>query len=199
MDSNGELESRNNDTSPAIESQSEVKKFSPEAREALEQKGFTIYVLTGKSINIHKKEGKKFRSTWVLDENDPFNDLRSVVSEVAINTDQLFIPGSNDKTLAEQEELVDNQSRELGIDGVRTIIGEAPDYIDLAFSHFDSTGGHLFGEKESNNYTITKTPSVVGLMATVGHFDPRTGLTIRDWHPDFGDSRVYIASLLVPS
>src|SRR5437016_4858286 len=82
----------------------EIKRFSKEAREALERQGFSIYELTGKSIKTHREAGRLKGSTWGKNRN--FEVLESRRSEVAVNPNAFFLPESNYKTLWEQEELV---------------------------------------------------------------------------------------------
>ena len=180
----------------------EIKRFSQEAREALEKQGYIIYGLTGASIKSQREAGRPFR-TPLLADHTGFTALQSMQSEVSINPDKLFLPESNNRTLAKQEEMVDKFSQELNekVPGVKAIIGQAPDYVELSFQHFDATKDRLFGEKYGYNYTRTKTPTDDTYVAGVGGFEVLNGLNIGRWAPDGFISRgisLYVVPLVVP-
>jgi len=181
------------------EKQLEIKRFSAEQKEALEKQGFAIYGLTGQSMKSLRDNGHKFWSTWHKDYPD-FEALGSMRSEVAINPSKLFLPKSNNKTLAQQEDMVEKFSQELGkkVPGVKAIIGQAPDYVELAFTHLDSTKEYLFGAKDNYDYARTKTPTSSSRVASVGHFLAADGLPVDDWRRGSGDDRVHAAPLVVP-
>lgn len=149
----------------------EIKRFSQEQREALEKQGFVIYGLTGQSIKTLRDNGHKFWSDWHKSLPD-FEALGSMHSEVAINPSKPFLPKSNNKTLAQQEDMVGKFSEELGkkVKGVKAIIGQAPDYVELVFAHLDSTKEYLFGAKDNYDYARTKTPTGGSHVAYVGSF-----------------------------
>jgi len=184
---------------PSAEALVEVERFAPEAREALEKEGYVIYPLTGQSIKSLQESGRKFWSTWHKNYPD-FEALASIRSEVAINPNRLFLPESNRKTLVEQEAMVEEFSKELGrkIKGVKAIIGEAPDYIELAFSHLDATSEYLFGKKYNFDYARTKTATVGSHVPNVGNFHPDDGMYVGHWDRDPGNDYVWAAPLVVP-
>ena len=184
---------------PSNERQGEVKRFSTEDREGLEASGLVILKLTRQTIGGLRAAGRKFWSSWHQDYPD-FEALPSRGSEVAINPRELFIPGSNRKSLQEQERMVQKFSRELSkkIKGVEAIIGEAPDYVELAFAYLDATGERLFGEKYDYNYARTKTPTAGSSVANVGNFDAGNGLGVYYWDRDSGRGDVFASPLAVP-
>lgn len=180
----------------------EPLRFSQEARESLAAADYRIYTLTGQSIRTLKEAGRQFWSSWHND-YPHFEALSSQQSEVAIPADpkNLFLHESNNKTLEEQEEMVKNFSQELGkkISGVQAIIGEVPDYIELAFQHLDATSkeeneDNLFGEK----YARTKTPTVGSFVAYIGSFGAGR-LGVGRWDRGDGDGNVFVAPLVVPA
>ena len=182
------------------EAPAEVKRFSPEARQALENQGYFVYELTGQSIRSLREAGGRFWSDWHKD-NPEFEALTSRVSEVAFNPSELFLPDSNRKPLSQQEEMVAGYSKELArkISGVEAVIGEAPEYAELYFTHFRATGEHLFGEKYGYNYARTKTSTVGSSVAFVGDVRPVYGLSVYDLHRDYPDDGVFAAPLVVPA
>lgn len=101
----------------------------------------------------------------------------------------------------EQEEMVRKFSKELGgrIPGVKAIIGEAPDYIELAFRHFDKTGERLFGKRYNSDYTRTKTPTMGFDVALVGNFHDEFGLSFASRHRDSINIHLWVSPLIVLS
>lgn len=190
---------------PQAEIVTETKRFSPDLREALEKKGFRVYTLTGQSISSEKAQGRKFWSTWHRD-YPKFEALTSIHSEVAIDPDpdKFFIPKSNNKTLDHQLEMVADHSQKLQktlTSEVSAVMGEAPDYVDLTFSHLDTLKDikdRLFGEKYGYNFTRTKTPTVESLVADVGDFHADRGLHVSYWYRGDGPGFVFAAPLVVP-
>ena len=181
------------------ETRVEIKRFSKEQKEALEKQGFVIYGLTGQSIKTLRDAGRKFWSTWHKELPD-FEALGSMHSEVAINPNKPFLPKSNNKTLAQQEDMVGKYSAEVAkkVPGVKAIIGQAPDYVELAFAHLDSTKEYLFGAKDNYDYARTKTPTSSSGVADVGDFRADVGLGVNDWDAGHGDGIVHAAPLVVP-
>ncbi len=179
----------------------EIKRFSAEQREALEKQGFVIYGLTGQSIKTLRDAGRKFWSTWHQDPQfADFEALGSMHSEVAINPNKLFLPNSNNKTLKQQEDMVEKFSQKLGkkVQGVKAVIGQASDYEELAFAHLDATKDYLFGAKDNYDYARTKTSTSGSHVADVGDFRADSGLYVGRWYADVGDDLVHAAPLVVP-
>lgn len=179
----------------------ELQRFSDEAREALQKEGYVIHELTGKSIAALREAGNKFWSSWHRDYPD-FEAIPSRFSEVAIKPDQLSIPESNKKTLAEQEAMVGEFSNQLStsIPGVKAVIGEVSDYTELAFAHLSVADNedYLFGEKYSYNYTRTKT--VIGhFVAVVGYFYRDDGLGVDCWGSEDRGDNLFVSPLVVPA
>ncbi len=167
---------------PSSEIRASSKSFTPETRQKLEEMGYHIYELRGQSIKDLQDAGKPFYSSWMEDYSH-FDTQSSMVSEVAVNPDELFLAGSHGQTFAEQKRMVAEFSQELqeqGIGGVKAIIGEVADYVALAFAHLDATGAPLFGENDNYDYASTKTPMYEGssCVAGVGCFDADRGLAI---------------------
>src|SRR5207244_1274346 len=91
----------------------ETKRFTHEGREALEKQGYVIYNLMGESIKSLKEAKRPFYSKW-HNAFPKFEALPSMHSAVAINLDNLFLPESNNKSLKQQEALVQKFSQGLG-------------------------------------------------------------------------------------
>lgn len=177
----------------------EIKRFTNEAREALEKEGYVIYGLKGESIKSQRDAQRPFWSTWHHRYPD-FEALPSMCSEVAINPQELFLRRSKNKNLRQQEALVEKFSQDLAIQvsGVAAVIGQAADYIDLTFQHLDATQDCLFGKKYGYNYARTKTPTSRSAVAIVGDFGADYGLDIYSWPTGNGNAHVYAAPLVIP-
>ncbi len=179
----------------------EVKRFSDEAREALTREGYVIYTLNGQSIRTQREAGRKFWSTWHSDKQyADFETQSSISSEVAVKPDAIFIPDSNNRTLDQQKDIIYNFSQKLGdkVKGVEAVMGDAADYVGVAFAHLDATGERLFGEKDQYNYARTKTPTVGGSVARVGDFYADYGLRVNGWDADYRHGLVFASPLVVP-
>lgn len=179
-----------------------VKRFTDKQKEALHKIGLTaIYPLSGQSLRSLREGGRKFWTDWHKDSPD-FENLTSRLSEVAINPNKLFLPKSNNKTLEQQEEMVKKFSEELRgrkrILGIEAVMGEVPDYTELAFLHLDATEERLFGEKYNYDYARTKTGVGSG-VALVGRFYADFGLCVDSWRPGSGGGGVWAAPLVVPA
>lgn len=177
----------------------EIKKFSQESLDALKEHGFAVYVLKRQSIKSKRAQGRKFWNLW--HENHPdFESLSSMYSEVAINPRKLLLTDSNNKSQRQQEELIAKFSGRLGneIQGVEAIMGEAADYVDLAFTHLEKKHTYLFGEKYNYVFTRTQTPTIDGSVANVGCFHKTNGLRVTSTNPNYGDPYIFAVPLIVP-
>ncbi len=186
---------------------SEENKFSPEAREALAKKGFLIYSLKGKSIKQLINEGEQFVSSWHQTYPD-FEEKTTEVREVAIDPNKPFLWDSSGRTIGRQEAMIREYSGDLSrqIGGVMAVIGEAPEYAEVAFAHLKATQERLFGKKNGFNYARTKTlfgydfqgkeGYATSKFAVVGCFG-EDGLMIDDEPSRLEHS--YVAPLIVPA
>jgi hypothetical protein len=182
-------------------------RFHPEAREGLLQRGYTIYSLTGASIDSHRKAGRSFMSTW-HQSHPALEALPSMKNrEVAINVVNPYLPESNEKTLSEQLALINKHSAALmhEVPGTAAIMGEAADYIEIVFLHFDATAAQdspqfLFGKDKGwyRHYARSKTKVDNADVAGVGRFHPARGLSVYHWPADGRIPTVFAVPLIVP-
>lgn len=169
------------------ESYIQTRGFTHETLNALEKNGYPIYTLTRQSIESLQKSGRKFWSSGP-DEKHPdleqFATLTSMKSQIAINPNRLFLEDSKkwakEEYEKEQKMIVAKFLEDLAKDipDVKVVIGEAPDYAELASVHFDATKEELFGKKHGYNLIVTKT-----LFDT--HFDTKQVL-VGDFHAEDG-------------
>ncbi|HUD04810.1 MAG TPA: hypothetical protein VMR59_02385 [Patescibacteria group bacterium] len=177
----------------------EITPFTQEQLEGLRKEGLLPdYNLTRQSLAALRKARNPFWSTWHKDYPD-FEAVPSRGSAVAFNPDKPFLPESNNKTLEQQLEMVARYNQELQqrVPGVMAILGEAPDYAELAFTHFKQTGRRLFGSEHGYNYTRTQTQVGSG-VADVGSFGADDGLDVDCWGPAGRGGNLFAAPLVVP-
>ncbi len=196
-----ELQQRQKDNTAGAEVIQKVQRFSKEAILGLTKEGYNkIYPLSGQSIKSLREQGRKFWSIWHKD-NLAFESLRSRLSEVTINPNRLFLPDSNYRSLDYQEAQIQEFSRQLcrKVPDIKVILGEMPDYMELAFLHLDATDERLFGAKYGNRSTRTKTPVTGSFAALFGHFDAVLGAYIDYWNRNHGLPHVWVSPLVVPA
>ncbi len=177
----------------------EVKKFSDEQKEDLKKQAYLFYPL-GLSIKTLKYSNRKFMLNCHRD-SVACEVLCSMHSEVAIRPDSLFLPNSNRKSLKQEEEMVEEFSVKLSqkTPGVKAVMGNEADYIELAFRHLYATGIRLFGEAYGYNYARAKNPYNKSGVANVGDFGVDMGLHINDWFAGRGNEYTYAVPLVVPA
>ncbi len=177
--------------------------LNDEEKEALSREGLTVvYPLTGETIADQREKVRKF---WYIAESDNNSLLavRSLQGDVAVDPrpNKFFLPKSNNLTLDQQLEMVAEFShklqRRLKTDSVEAILGQAPDYTELAFTHLDVTSERLFGEKYDYNYARTQTPTVGSSVAIVGDFSADFGLRVNYLRRDDGNDYVFAVPLVV--
>src|SRR5689334_1407023 len=103
------------------EAQREVNRFTSDAREKLERRGYLIYSLTGQSLKTLRHAEKPFWTNWHSRED--FEEISSRLSEVAVDPVNLFLPHSRRKSIEKHEELIAKFSLELQqyVEGVKAV------------------------------------------------------------------------------
>ena len=184
---------------PLKEKIGDVVRFSPEQRKGLERKGYLVYGLTGQTIATLRDTGHPFWSTW--HQGEAIEQVRSMLTEVAVNPKNLFLQDSNRKTLDEQLAMVEKFGRKIAgeVKGITAILGSAPDYTELAFAHQDKRGQRLFGKDFNYDYTRTTTPTGGSVVAVVGFFAAGGGLSVVRWHRAARNGGLWAAPLVVPA
>lgn len=186
------------------ETQPKRETFSEAEKKALKREGLVVYPLVGLSIQDQKNAGQQF--WYIIDAGEKFLTMSSRATEVAFNPDpkKFYLPGSNNKTLDQQiamiQEYSDDLQKRLKLQSAEAIMGEAPDYVELIFTHFDATNKRerLFGQKYGFNYARTKTPTVGSFVADVGDFIVDSGPCVCDLRRGNGNDDVFAVPLVVP-
>lgn len=117
--------------------------FTPEAIEDLKKEGFAIYELFGESLeSLIRKKHKNI--DWnninyrppVHEDEGRIIRAESKRTQVAIKPEDLYLDRCTGRSLNIQEQMVSDYSVELQkrIRGVKAIIGEFPDYLELNYA-----------------------------------------------------------------
>jgi hypothetical protein len=173
--------------------------FTPIQKEALINNGFAIYRLTGQTLELLFSQGHPFvrqwhdKDFWFL--ADDIAKQRAIVGEVAIRSELPFLSEGTNKTLDEQLQIIDDFNRKLKITnpGVIAMIGNAPDYAELAFQHPNS----LCPINLTEDFIRTKSFYSKVNAVTVGPF-LKDGLNISGWNVQSTGLRLGIIPLLIP-
>lgn len=187
---------------------SEIIEFSSRALEVLERRKEPLYELTGKSIRDLRHEGKVI-TEWPDQE---FENLPSRKSQVV---PILYIPESLNRSTTDQIRNVSDYSEKFSIvvPDVKIIIGEVPDYVELALQYFDRTSERMFDMYWGSSripwvirkhmlyriYTRTMTPLGTrqgSFMAMVTHSD--RGIEVTGWPKEQGTHACGVTALVVP-
>ena len=177
-----------------------ISRFTPEAKEGLERKGFLVYTLMGKSIASLREAGLKFWNLW--DTSELLDQVPSIRSEVAMDPVNFYLPGSNFKSLDNQKAQIAEYASEISkqVPGVTAIMGSVPDYAELAILHLAATG--FRPELYTGPYNGTTTHrDIFNIVISRGIYHDSVGLCFQ--HEPilsaFGESFVWAAPLIVPS
>lgn len=183
------------------ESPFQIARFSNEACKRLLRNKYLIYKFTEQPI--YTLIGLAGLPSWLKRHPncDDFLASQSLLSEVAIRPDPLFLPYSNWQTLEEQRRMVESFSKRLSerIPGTQAIIGKTVDYVELAAAHLKKTSRSLVGfEYDYHGYTRTVT-QVGSTSVTVSNFlSDIHELTIGRCDLNNQSRWVYVAPLVVP-
>src|SRR3989344_1602614 len=88
-----------------VKKEPQVKRFSEQARERLLSNDYKIFELTGRTIRSYREEGRLFSDSDSSARGD-FEDLPSILSEVAIYSGGPIIPESEVKLPSQQLQML---------------------------------------------------------------------------------------------
>ncbi len=176
-------------------------RFSEGDREELVKRGFVIYRIGEQSVGSIRAGNRHLFTSFYQESYPDFEKQTSIRSEVAAHVGDFYLTGSNWKSLAEQNLLVENLSSDLQLDGlaVRAIIGEVSDYIEYATGYFEQSGQKLNGNESEDCYIRTLSCLENGKYVHLKNLDgfPQAVLGY-DWDVGYGHKDVYVAPLVVP-
>lgn len=136
----------------------EILSFYPEDDRHLENVGFKIYTLYGRSIGDFVSKGLKLEGIA----EPQLLKLTSIKSQVAIDPKNIFIPNSGNKTKEQQAKLASSYASDL-ISRIKAQFavdfGSVADWTELSYEHYRTTGQWLFDRKRLNGayFTLTTT------------------------------------------
>lgn len=161
----------------APEAQVDIKRFTPEQREALEG-SFEILELTGKTFEEIVKAYPEIRFMRTFERYgegtggdalmDALESMKSKMTEVAIPRygSATFLPNSG-VSQEEQKRMIKESSEDLvkKIPGVKRIMGDPLDYVELAAQYAEKyNGASLFGRWGNRKEAATPSGLSVGSM-----------------------------------
>lgn len=145
----------------------DIIRFSPEARLALETAGFRIYELLGDSIGEMQESGGRFIFDQPL-RGGTLPQLRTRFSEVAINQSSGFRTNTATPRLTigalkgEVEIFGLNTRQQLGVADIESVVGNAADYSQILIQNLRETGNYFaarvttFGTSAANTGFVTR-------------------------------------------
>ncbi len=187
-------------------------RFTEKEREILLGDGARIYSTLGETIDgqwwAQRKLGKPSFHHVFRAQKGKLHDVASRLLEVAIYPDlrKFWVPESGDKTLREQEQLVEEDAEQLrkrlGLPGITQIIPEeASTLTSLLIQHYNETGNwFLFAVKDQ---FTARTKNGVNrsntLVADVGHILAGSGMVVEARSPYVGYADVKAPRVIVPA
>lgn len=201
---------------PDVSGVTAIACLSNEASEAILNRSLTIFSLSGLPINtlLEKMRGKYPNLDIVkLGLESEYADLSSRQSQVAIDLKRIMLRGTEGKTFAEQVTIADEYGRKIKkeIPGIKVVVANLPDLLEIDLINFDLTKEHLFKRKGflGNRYfdvrTDTKGSKDSNLEIPKTNFDLGMSencpdkLFISKIRPDAVGRNLGVAVLLVPS
>lgn len=186
-------------------------RFSDEERRVLKDDGAVLCLPQGETIQGQKGAKRPFwyvADGYEIDGKNRLLDVPSRPMEVAIYPDpeKFFVPGSFDKSKADQENLLVEDMhrlrRRLGLEGIGGILPEASEATEIAFRYFDATGRkvRLLGKNYGFRWVRTNTPTTESgsSFADVGSWSAVDGIDVDDWGAGSGISSLGAARWVVP-
>ncbi len=132
-----------------------ILKFADQDRESLEKQGLMVLEFNGESVKSLLKKGFSFWSTLGLDGRRELLEQTARRSQVAVDPRQPLLSQSTRCTYYQQLGLLNRYSDQYrSMPGVEVVIGDVPDYAELAFAYFNATNGEaLFREFYTRTHT----------------------------------------------
>ena len=180
-----------------------LSSLSPETQRLVEhmrRDGYAVYETTGRSPASLKSDGMRY---WLL--NDKLTDITAPPALLAFKKapSELFLPGSLNiphdeqvKLLPEEQVEVDKKYR-----GACLVVkeGKLPEWTEVAFEHFKTTGVRIFGPDYGHNYAWTDTyenEKPGASRALFGHWNEAHGAFARLCDPHDVTPSLGLASLV---
>ena len=180
-----------------------LSSLSPETQRLVEhmrRDGYAVYETTGRSPASLKSDGMRY---WFL--NDRLTDITAPPALLAFKKapSEFFLPGSQNivhdeqvKLLPEEQVEVDKKYR-----GACLVVkeGKLPEWTEVAFKHFKTTGVRIMGRDYGYRFTWTDTyenEKPGARRARFGRWAEGVGAHVSLWGPGGVDPGLGLASLV---
>lgn len=184
----------------------DIVRFTPEAKTGLKKLGRVVIPLTGKSISDLIRRGN-LQSSICFDFPE-FNGQRSILSEVAIDPNEIFLSKSNNQSFSVQQEMLKQNLKDIkenkGVTGVKVLIFNAPtnlEIINKALELSDKADAFRDLLREGSVRCAEASPfssEHFSFGVTVGHMDPEGKLLITGRDNRSPKQKVFLIDALVP-
>lgn len=176
-----------------------LQPFTNKEKGRLKGVGYSIYSLTYQTIKTQKEMGKSI--AYFSNFASKVENAASMVGEVAFNPKHIFFTGSNERSLYEQEALIEGSGialrKRLNLPHhIRTIIGSAADYTQLILHLLEEMGPQSFREKYGLNLIRTNT-LIANSHVAVGFFTFDQGVPVYKCHDSVRLENLFAAPLVV--
>lgn len=161
--------------------------FTPETRSRLQEQGYVIFDPRQSASDPFPEE--LFSTNWhKKDQYAYLKESSGFSCELAFNPDRFLIPESNNKTLAEQLELLKR------IETISGVLATPIGIRDLA-NIINNRGKNMFGDNK-NVLTRTSTPFIAGGHIGMGNI--LGGLSLAIFSSSLRSDSLYMAHVFVP-
>lgn len=182
-----------------------INAFLPEDRRILLDNSYLICKLTGKTISDLKRGDLAFKIAQDLELE--LQQKPSHITEVAFNPNNLFLPDSNYKSLAEQDNLVrlyiEGLRGGLRLKGVNAGIGRFADYGEIILQHLTAgnkllqKGCYLYPSARTRTRVFPEAVSSQNYVVQIGPFESE-GLRVDILSREEGDCEIGAWPLIFP-
>lgn len=170
--------------------------FTESQRDLLQSNGYKIFRLRGETISQLIANGSPFASIWHRGLEIEMESSKQ--TEVALKTDNPFMPNTGSKPFSEQLVLLEKYNDELvnTLPDMRAVVGSAADYVELDVLCRQDNGRSIYRRAGNSNYAVTSSVFENHQIFVGGFYDGSIIMSYR--FGDKGDSDMRLVPLIVP-
>lgn len=170
--------------------------FTEIQRDLLQSNGYKIFRLRGETISQLIAGGSPFASVW--HRGLEIEMEHSKQTEVALKTDDPFMPNTGSRPFFEQRILLEKYNDELAnkFPGMKAVIGSAADYVELDILCRRQDSRSIYRRAGNSNYAVTSSVFENHQIFVGGFYDGSIIMSYR--FGDKGDSDMRLVPLITP-